>query len=159
MFTIIEDKCVVGRIEQWTAGWQKLEEQWSTGLPSNGVWRVELTSDDFLRMGIIRSAAADWVGTYKTKYQDGRAIEDFQGPMRTTHCEADLEVVGNVVRETYTFSDPPGVCTDPPVSLEFQWRLDADGLRFHLVSMSEQGAFLENAAVFEAKPWQKISDQ
>jgi hypothetical protein len=158
MFTVIEDKCVVGRIEQWTAGWQKLEEQWSTGLPPNGVWRVELTSDDFLRMGVIRSAAADWVGTYTTKYHNDRAIEDFQGPMRTTHCEADLKVVGDMVRETYTSSDPPRVCTDPPVSLEFQWRLDANGLHLHLVSMSEQGAFLENTAVFEAKPWQKISD-
>ena len=26
MFTVIEDKCVVGKIEQWTAGWQKLEK-------------------------------------------------------------------------------------------------------------------------------------
>ena len=134
-------------------------EVWSEGLPPNGVWQVELTSDDFLRMGVIRSAAADWVGTYTTKYENGRAIEDFQGPMRTTHCEADLEVVGNVVRQTYTISNPPRVCTDPPVILEFQWRLEADGLHFHLVSMSEQGAFLENAAVFEAKPWLKIADQ
>jgi hypothetical protein len=120
---------------------------------------VELTSDDFLRMGVIRSAAADWVGTYTTKYQDGRSIEDFQGPARTTHCEADLEVVGDVVRETYTSSDPPRVCTDPPVIFEFQWRLDEDGLHLHLVSMSEEAAFLENAAVFEAKPWQKVADQ
>jgi hypothetical protein len=43
--------------------------------------------------------------------------------------------------------------------LEFQWRLYADGLHLHLVSMSEQGAFLENAALLEAKPWQKVADQ
>ena len=158
MFTVIEDKCKVGRIEQWTAGWQKINI-WSEGLPPNGVWQVELTSDDFLRMGVNRAAAADWVGVYTTKYQDGKSIEDFKGPARTTHCEADLEVVGDVVRETYTSSDPPRVCTDPPVSLEFQWRLGEDGLHLHLVSMSEQGAFLENRAVFEAKPWQKIADQ
>ncbi len=110
-------------------------------------------------MGVIRSAAADWVGTDTTKYQHGRAIEDFQGPMRTIHCEAGLEVVGNVVRETHTISDPPRVCMGPPVSVDFQGRLDEDGLHLHLVSMGEQGSFLENAAVFEARPWQKIVDQ
>lgn len=26
MFTVIDDKCTVGRIEQWTAGWQKVKE-------------------------------------------------------------------------------------------------------------------------------------
>ena len=26
MFTVIEDKCMVGRIEQWTAGWQRVKE-------------------------------------------------------------------------------------------------------------------------------------
>ena len=50
-------------------------------------------------------------------------------------------------------------CLDPVVVLEFQWRLYADGLHLHLVSMSEQGAFLENAALLEAKPWQKVADQ
>jgi hypothetical protein len=137
--------------------WKKIEE-WATGLPPNGVWQVELTSDDFLRMGLIRSAAADWVGVYTTKYQDGKAIEDFQGPARTTHCEADLEIVGDVVRETYTRSDPPQVCIGPVVVMELQWRLDADGLHLHLVSIKE-APFLENAAVLEAKPWQKIADQ
>ena len=32
-------------------------------------------------------------------------------------------------------------CLDPVVVLEFQWRLYADGLHLHLVSMSEQGHF------------------
>ena len=50
-------------------------------------------------------------------------------------------------------------CVDPVVVLEFQWRLYADGLHLHLVSMCEQGAFLENAALLEAKPWQKVADQ
>jgi TRAP-type C4-dicarboxylate transport system substrate-binding protein len=158
LFTVIEDKCTVGRIKQWTAGWQKVEEKWSTGLPPNGVWQVELTSDDFLRMGVNRAAAADWVGVYTTKYQDGRSIEDFEGALRTTHCEADLEVVGDVVRETYTSSNPPRVCIDPVVVMELQWRLDSDGLHLRLVSITE-APFLENAAVLEAKPWQKIADQ
>jgi TRAP-type C4-dicarboxylate transport system substrate-binding protein len=130
---------------------------WSEGLPPNGVWQVELTSDDFLRMGLIRSAAVDWVGTYTTKYQDGKSIEDFKGPARTTHCEADLQVVGDVVRETYTSSVPRNVCLDPVVVFEFQWRLDDDGLHLHLVSIKE-APFLENAAVLDAKPWQKIAD-
>ena len=131
-------------------------EAWSEGLPPNGGWQVELTSDDFLRMGVNRAAAAEWVGIYTTKYQDGKSIEDFQGPARTTHCEADLEVIGDVVRETYTSSIPPRTCTDPAVVLEFQWRLDADGLHLHLVSINEDAFFLENAAVLEAKPWQKV---
>ena len=50
-------------------------------------------------------------------------------------------------------------CVDAVVVLEFQWRLYADGLHLHLVSMCEQGAFLENAALLEAKPWQKVADQ
>jgi hypothetical protein len=128
---------------------------WSQGLPPNGTWQVELTSDDFLRMGVNHARSADWVGIYTTKYQDGRAIEDFEGPVRTTHCEADLEVVGDVVRQTYTSSDPPRVCMDPAVVLELQWRLDEDGLHLHLVSI-EEAPFLENAAYLEAKPWQKI---
>ena len=32
-------------------------------------------------------------------------------------------------------------CLDPVVVLDFQWRLYADGLHLHLVSMSEQGHF------------------
>jgi hypothetical protein len=26
VFTVIEDKCTVGRIEQWTAGWQRVKK-------------------------------------------------------------------------------------------------------------------------------------
>ena len=50
--------------------WQKVEE-WSQGLPPNGVWQVELTTDDFVSMGVMKSVAeTEWAGVYTITFED-----------------------------------------------------------------------------------------
>jgi len=42
---------------------------------------------------------------------------------------------------------------------DLQWRLDEEGqLRFHVVNI-KNAPLVENRAVYEAKPWQKVPDQ
>jgi TRAP-type C4-dicarboxylate transport system substrate-binding protein len=54
---------------------------WSQGLPPNGVWQAKLTTDDFVRMGLLRSAAqSDWAGVYTLTFKGlaRRARADWQ---------------------------------------------------------------------------------
>ena len=118
-----------------------------------------MTSDDFLRMGVNRAKAANWVGKYTWTFKDGKAQIDFQGPVRAWTCYADYAVVGDVVRFTYDTSGTSGICDYLPVEVDdIQWRLDEDGLHLHLVAI-KYAPFLENKAYLEAKPWQKVADQ
>jgi hypothetical protein len=41
---------------------------------------------------------------------------------------------------------------------DIQWRLDEEGLHFHLLA-TQNDPFTEIKAMFEAKPWQKKADQ
>jgi TRAP-type transport system periplasmic protein len=128
-------------------------EVWSPGLPPNGVWRVELSVDDLVQMGLTASMAEkEWAGVYTWTYQDGKVEFHFKGGYETS-CKADMAVVDNFVRATYTSgSDCQGEVDD------FQWRLEADGLHLHLVAI-KNAPFLQNKAFFEAKPYQNIADQ
>jgi TRAP-type C4-dicarboxylate transport system substrate-binding protein len=130
-------------------------QAWSQGLPPNGVWQAELTSDDFVRMGLLRSVAqSDWAGVYTITFKDGKYLMVWQPelPKQGGHiykCQANYAVVEDVVRLAY-FSD-----ADECVGAveDIQWRLDGDGLHLHLVATN--GNFVEGKAFFEAKPWQK----
>jgi len=132
--------------------WQKVEE-WSQGLPPEGVWQAEISTDDFVRMGLLQSVAeSDWAGLYTLTFQD----YNYQMVWQSNHdfsakCQATYEVFEDVVRLTYyTDTDEcEGAVED------IQWRLDDDGLHIHLVDTN--GMFIEAKAFWEAKPWQKIT--
>ena len=125
---------------------------------SNGVWQVKLTNDDVIRMGVSKWNAPDWSGIYTSTFQDGnynllwegtegRAVGD------TASCKGTYEVVDNFVRITYTERDACVGEID-----DFQWRLDDDGLHFHLVA-NQNGPFVEVRATYEAQPYQKVADK
>lgn len=128
--------------------WQRVEE-WSEGLPPNGVWQVELTVDELMEMGLLRSKAADFAGLHTWTFEDGQATWRIEQEMPGS-CEATYEVVEDFVRFTYTSGSD---CADEVDDI--QWRLEDDGLHLHLVDIT--GApFAENKAYLEAKPWQKV---
>lgn len=130
-------------------------EVWSEGLPPNGVWQAEITTDDFVRMGLLRSVAeSDWAGVYTLTFENGK----YRMVWESNHgfsakCQANYEVVDNVVRLTYytDTNECEGAVED------IQWRLDDEGLHFHLVA-TKDGELIEPRAFWEAKPWQKIAD-
>ncbi len=124
---------------------------WSQGLPPNGFWQAELTADDFVKMGLSVSTAAEMAGVYSWKFEDGKAQTDFQGT-DSYSCTADYMVVEDFVRFKYTSgTDCSGEVDD------LQWRLEDDGLHLHLVAIIS-APFLKNKAYLEAKPWQKVAD-
>jgi hypothetical protein len=127
-------------------------EVWSEGPPPNGVWQVELTTEDFVQRGVLRSVAeAEWAGVYTLTLEDSKSIEVWHGiEGQTGTCEATYEVVGDVVHFTYD-SSPTAVCSRDDDNI--QWRLDDDGLHLHLADVGKT----EIRAYLEAKPWQKIN--
>lgn len=122
---------------------------WSKGPLPNGAWTVTLSIEDVVAMGVQRSKAPEWAGVYTWTFQDGRAAFHSQVDI-TFDCEATYEVVDDFVRLTYSNSSEN--CANEVDDI--QWRLDEDGLHFHVVDI--KGApFVENKAVYEAKPWQQ----
>jgi hypothetical protein len=130
------------------------EQTWSAGLPPNGIWQVELTDEDVVRMGVIQSDAGDWAGRWTWTFQDGNAHLLAEVEVGDPFdCKATYEVVGDIVRLTYFDSENCYGEID-----DIQWRLDDDGLHLHLVAI-ENSHYIENKAMYEAKPWQKIADK
>lgn len=124
---------------------------WSEGFPPDGVWQVELTTDDIVRMGVLKSKAFTWAGVYTWTFQNGRAQTQYRGTAGTDYsCQGDVTLVEDVVRITYT----SGLACQDEVD-DLQWRLDAAGLHLHLVAI-KNAPFVENKAYLEAKPWQKV---
>jgi hypothetical protein len=134
--------------------WQKVEE-WSTGLLPNGVWQVELTADDFVQRGVLRSVAeAEWAGTYTLTLKDGKSIGVWQGLQgQTGKCQANYDVIKDFVR--FTYYTETNECLGEVDDL--QWRLDEEGLHFHVLDV-KNAPFTEIKAYLEAKPWQKVAD-
>jgi len=129
---------------------------WSQGLPPNGVWQVELTPEDFVQMGMLRSVAEnDWAGLQTLTLKDGKSVgvwQSLQG--QTAKCQANYEVVGDIVRFTY-YSDADECVGQVD---EVQWRLDGGGLHFRVVALKNVDA-IGMKTYYEARPWQKIADQ
>jgi len=125
---------------------------WSAGLPPNGTWQVELSTEDFERMGLLHSWAVSSAGVYTWTFQDGEAIGSAhlaQG--QSGQCEATYAAVEDFVRFTFgSNTDCAGEVDD------IQWRLEDDGLHLHLVAIKNGGPLFENSTHFEAKPWQKV---
>jgi len=124
------------------------DEVWSPGLSPNGIWQMELTTDDFIKMGALKSTADDMAGIYTWTFQDGQAKIEIHGPRITVSCMVVATVVGNVIRlQNVASPDCDGNAYD-----DVQWRLDTDGLHFHLVSSQA----VELKTMYESKPWKKI---
>ena len=133
-------------------------EVWSEGRPPNGIWQAILTPEDFVQMGVLRYVAEEeWAGVYTWKFQDSKAQLDFEGTAKTGTftCLIEYAAVGDVVSFTFTTSVPSGTC-DGAVD-DVQWRLEDDGLHFHLVA-SSGGPFRAIQTTYEAKPFQEIAD-
>jgi TRAP-type transport system periplasmic protein len=131
-------------------------EGWSDGLLPNGTWTVEMSIEDIVGMGVLQSDAVGWAGVYTWTFQDGNAVLRAQADMHY-ECEATYGVVEYFVRITYSDSPSfPDVCNG--IVEDVQWRLEEDGLHFHLIA-TQNAPFVEDKATYEAKPWQKIADQ
>jgi TRAP-type C4-dicarboxylate transport system substrate-binding protein len=127
---------------------------WSEGLPPNGTWQVELTTEDIVNMGVLRSNAEGWGGVFTWTFQDGKATwHQQQDATNSFGCEATYEVVEDFVRITYTRDSKD--CGNGYELDDIQWRLEDDGLHLHLVAITI-APFFENRAYLEAKPWQRI---
>jgi TRAP-type C4-dicarboxylate transport system substrate-binding protein len=144
--------------------WQKVGEPsidtevWEKGLPPDGLWQHEMTSEDFVDMGIPRSEAENWVGVFTWTFQDGKATLRAE-QKEPWHCEGTYAVVEDVVRINFT----GGICGHDIADM--QWRLQDDGLHLHLVDIKlnfrledvkYHSLFLEYRSYFETKPWQKV---
>ena len=124
----------------------------------NGVWQATLTPEDFVQNGVLRYVAEEeWAGVYTWTFQDGNAQLDFLGPIEsaTFTCLAEYAAVGGVVSFTFHPSILAGPCAG--ALDEVQWRLDDDGLHFHLVA-SSRGPLVELRTTYEARPFQQIAD-
>ena len=125
---------------------------WSEGLVPNGTWQVKLTAEDFRRMGMVQSSAAQSAGVYTMAFQDGKFQGHWQSEQgESVTCGATYAVVENYVRLTYV---PSQQC--PPGFDDIQWRLDSDGLNLHLVDTAKGAPQLDESAYLEARPWQKV---
>ena len=131
--------------------WQKIEE-WSEGLPPEGVWQVKLSEDDIVKMGVLKANAPEWAGTWTWTFQDGKAHLKAEVDI-TFECDGNYTVVKDFVRINYNDSKD---CSAQEVD-DIQWRLDNDGLHLHLIAIT-YAPFTENKAYLEAKPWQKVEE-
>jgi len=133
------------------------EETWSEGLPPNGLWQVNLTIDDVIRMGVLKSNAEGWAGLSSYEFRDGEGT--FHGEFLDgliMDCPFTYEVIEDFFRITYVdLGLGRYECGDQVDDL--QWRLDPDGLHLHVVAIHD-GLLVENTALYEAQPWQKITN-
>jgi TRAP-type C4-dicarboxylate transport system substrate-binding protein len=139
-----------------TAESDSAAQKWSEGLPPNGTWQVTLTNEDVIKMGVSKAAAPDWSGVYSFTFQDGDFHWTWLGTEgfakgQTAVCDGTYEVVQDFVRMISDSSDCGNEVDD------IQWRLDDDGLHFHVVEI-QNGPTVEVTAMFEAKPYEKIGD-
>jgi TRAP-type C4-dicarboxylate transport system substrate-binding protein len=131
-------------------------QTWSLGLPPNGTWTVELSNADLVRMGVLESNAKNYSGQQTYEFQDGEGI--FRRRVNNVEveiCPFTYKEVENFVllnfHDTGLGHYDCGIDHD-----EIQWRLDTDGLHFHLVYTT--ASKVEITAIYEAKPWQKVAN-
>ena len=133
-------------------------QAWSQGLPPNGKWTVNLTVEDVVAKGVLQSKAGDWVGLFSFEFQDGQGIFRHEFPDGFIEgCDFSYEAVENFFRITYIDLGKPNYVCGTEVD-DLQWRLDEEGqLNFHTIAI-QNAQFVENKAMYEAKPWQKVAD-
>jgi hypothetical protein len=135
---------------------EAVEQNWSGELPPNGIWTAELTPEDYVRNGVRQSAANEWAGEFWYEFQDGQG--GFRGEFLDglVVCPFTYEAVENFMRITFVDDGNPNYNCGNEVH-ELQWRLDTEGLRFHVVAI-HNGPRVENTAHYEARPWQKVEE-
>lgn len=127
-------------------------QAWSTGLPPNGVWTVDLSVDDMYGMGLLGDDATWTAGTYTLTLNDGIGVFGFATELGAGECEGDYSAVEDVTSWIMVSGGP---CS-ATLSVS-QWRLEDDGLHFQLVDIQD-GDFETNRAILEGKPWQKVEE-
>ena len=127
---------------------------WSTGLPPNGVWQVELTIDDFINASVLRSRAKDWAGKYAYVFEDGKGTHRGSGTWGSLRCPFIAEVIEDFVRITFVDLGL-GYYKCGNEKDDVQWRLDEDGLHFNFVANHGGGPVVELTVLYETRPWQK----
>ena len=121
---------------------------WSPGLPPNGVWQVNYSTDELVALGFLKYDAQSWTGTFTLTLQDGKMSEVYNDG---GSCSSTYAVAGNVVRLTYPTTGDQ--CTNEVDDL--QWRVDNQGLHLNLVAI-QNANFHDAAAIWGGKPWQKV---
>jgi len=130
----------------------KFSKTMSGECPALGGGTLTLQSDGTLMRA---HKMPDWAGTQTLTLKDGKSLGVWHGLQgQTAKCQANYEVVGNVVRFTY-YTDADECLGEVD---EIQWRLDDEGLHFHVIDI-KNAPITEVTAVWEAKPWQKLADQ
>ena len=129
---------------------------WSPGPIPNGDWQITYSVDDYVQMGYLKSSAEnDWAGTYTMTVEDGKLAWNWLGTFgQMGRCQGTTAVVGDHVELTYIQTSPAGDECRGEID-DLHWRLDAQGLHFHLVSI-QNGNFHDASAWWETKPWQKL---
>lgn len=117
---------------------------WSPGLPPNGVWQVNYSTDELVALGFLKSDAQSWTGTFTLTLQDGKMVEVYNDG---GSCSSTYALAGNNVR--FTFPTTGDQCTNAVDDV--QWRIDNQGLHFHVIT-----SLHDTAAIWEGKPWQKV---
>ena len=127
---------------------------WSIGSLPNGVWKVVYTPNDVAQLGFLDPNA--WEGAFTVTFTDGKFSFDQQSDTANGNgtCEGTTAVIGDHVELTYLHDVPADFCPANEVD-DIQWRLDAQGLHMHLVSVKNENAH-DLALNYEAKPWQKV---
>lgn len=128
-------------------------QTWSEGLPPNGLWQVDLTEEDVIRLGVLASNAPGWAGPQSYEFNDGEGI--FRGEFHdgvVIVCPFTYEVVDDFFRIDYVDKGLGNYECGEQMD-DVQWRLDDDGLHLHLVDVHD-GLLVEMTAAYEARPWQ-----
>src|SRR6266498_1855398 len=132
---------------------------WSTGLPPNGKWTVNLTVEDIMAKGVSRSSAeADRAGLYSLEFQDGQGKFQQEHPAGgIDHCNFTYQAFKDFFRIVYFDDGKPNFTCSNELD-DVQWRLDTDGLHLSLKAITNS-EYIGNKAWYEAKPWQKVVNQ
>jgi TRAP-type C4-dicarboxylate transport system substrate-binding protein len=129
-------------------------EVWSKGLPPNGIWQVEMSVEDFMAAGVTRPRAREWAGVTTLTVQDGEGLFEWHNETNvdSVKCKITYAVVEDVVRLTYT----EGARCHGDID-DIKWRLEEDGLRFHLVATN--APYLEVKTYYETRHWQNVEQR
>ena len=116
----------------------------------DGIWEVELTSDELVAAG---APAADAIGgVYRWTFDGTRArITVTEDDRVTIECDADASAVSEGVRLEYR----GGQCGNEVDVI--QWAVEADGLHLSLVETNAPLALQK--AYLETKPWQSVEGE
>jgi nuclear transport factor 2 (NTF2) superfamily protein len=120
------------------------------------MWSVELSDEDFVSRGVLKSNAKDWAGTNTYEFKDGQGVwrRSYGGQTDINICPFTYEVVEDFVRLTFHDTGLGNYACEGEWD-DIQWSLDEEGLHFNVVNL-HNAPIVEATAMYEAKPWQKV---